>query len=219
MIKNAFFKSWALLIKPMFMNIRFRLSRDQIPHRLPLFDQLPDLCGRDIEKRDFFEIERVAWEVDPGFLLGVVLKVRDQGLWEGWGRSVFLRSRSGHHDKVAKRKEILEFLPCLNLYKGIPSQDEEKGILRSLPKKSDGVDRVRFSKPWEFKVTGRKMRVAWGGQPHHFQSVLRLDDFFCHLMGWNGGRDEDNLLKVECLPNFLCTPEVTQMDGIEGPSE
>ena len=60
MIKNAFFKSWALWIKPMFMNIRFRLSRDQIPRRLPLFDQLPDPCGRDIEKRDFFEIERVA---------------------------------------------------------------------------------------------------------------------------------------------------------------
>jgi hypothetical protein len=35
-------------------------------------------------------------------------------------------------------------------------------------------------------------------------------------MGWNGGRDEDNLLKVECLPNFLCTPEVTQMDGMCG---
>jgi hypothetical protein len=48
---------------------------------------------------------------------------------------------------VAKRKEILEFLPCLNLYKGILSQDEEKGILRSLPKKSDGVDGVRFSRP------------------------------------------------------------------------
>jgi hypothetical protein len=36
-------------------------------------------------------------------------------------------------------------------------------------------------------------------------------------MGWNGGRDEDDLVKVERFSNFLCTPEVTQMDGIEGP--
>jgi len=60
MIKNAFIKSWALPIKPMFCDISLHLGRDQIPHRLPLFDQLPDLCRRDIEKRDFFEIEQVA---------------------------------------------------------------------------------------------------------------------------------------------------------------
>jgi len=35
-------------------------------------------------------------------------------------------------------------------------------------------------------------------------------------MGWNGGRYENDLVKVERLSNFLCTPEVTQMDGIEG---
>jgi hypothetical protein len=48
---------------------------------------------------------------------------------------------------VAKRKEILKFLPHLDLYKGIPSQDEEKGALLSVSKKMDGVDRVRFSRP------------------------------------------------------------------------
>ena len=131
----------------MFFNISLHLGRDQIPHRLPLFDQLPDLCGRDIEKRDFFEIESVAREVDPGLLLGVVSKVLDQGLGEGRGRRVFLRSRPGHHDKVAKRKEILVFLPRFNFNKGVPSKDEENGILLSLPKKSEGVDRVRFSRP------------------------------------------------------------------------
>jgi hypothetical protein len=38
-------------------------------------------------------------------------------------------------------------------------------------------------------------------------------------MGWNGGRDEYDLFKVKGLPNFLCTPEVPQMDGIEGTAE
>ena len=63
------------------------------------------------------------------------------------------------------------------------------------------------------------MGVAGGSQPRHFQPVPRLDHFFCHLMRWNGGSDEDDLLKVESLPNFFCTPEVPQMDGVEGPSE
>jgi len=38
-------------------------------------------------------------------------------------------------------------------------------------------------------------------------------------MGRNGGRDEDDLLQLEGLPNFLRTPEMTQMNGIEGPSK
>jgi len=38
-------------------------------------------------------------------------------------------------------------------------------------------------------------------------------------MGWNGGSDEDDLLKVESLPNFFCTPEVPQMDGVKSSSK
>jgi hypothetical protein len=38
-------------------------------------------------------------------------------------------------------------------------------------------------------------------------------------MGRNGGRDEDDLLELEGLPNFFCTPEMTKMNGIEGPSK
>jgi hypothetical protein len=49
--------------------------------------------------------------------------------------------------------------------------------------------------------------------------MLPLDDFFCHLMRRDGGRDENDLLQPECLPNLLCAPKVTQMDGIEGPAE
>jgi hypothetical protein len=38
-------------------------------------------------------------------------------------------------------------------------------------------------------------------------------------MRGDGGRDEDDLIEVEGLPNFFCTPEMTEMDGVEGPSE
>ena len=38
-------------------------------------------------------------------------------------------------------------------------------------------------------------------------------------MGRNGGRDEDDLIELECLPNFFCTSEMTKMDGIEGTSK
>jgi hypothetical protein len=38
-------------------------------------------------------------------------------------------------------------------------------------------------------------------------------------MGWDGCGDEDHFLEAEGLPNFFRAPEVTQMDGIEGPSE
>jgi hypothetical protein len=38
-------------------------------------------------------------------------------------------------------------------------------------------------------------------------------------MGRDGGRDEDDLLEAKCFSNFFRSPEVTQMDGIEGPPE
>jgi hypothetical protein len=38
-------------------------------------------------------------------------------------------------------------------------------------------------------------------------------------MGRNGGGDEDDLLELEGLPNLFRTPEVAEMDGIEGPSK
>jgi hypothetical protein len=147
MIKNTSSKLRAFSIKPIFLNISLHFGRNQIPHRLPFFNQLSDLRRRDIEKRDFSKKDPVAGEMDPGSLSGVISKVPDQGLWKRWRRNVFLRPWPGHHNKVTKRKEILEVLPGLNLTKGVPAQDEEKGILMSLSKKSDGVDGERSPRP------------------------------------------------------------------------
>jgi hypothetical protein len=38
-------------------------------------------------------------------------------------------------------------------------------------------------------------------------------------MRWNRRWNEDDLLKTKYLPNLLCTPKVTQMNGIEGPAK
>jgi hypothetical protein len=35
----------------------------------------------------------------------------------------------------------------------------------------------------------------------------------------NGGRNENDLLKVKNFPNLFCTAEVTQMNRIESPSK
>jgi|SRR3989304_1162476 len=131
----------------MLLNISLHLGWDQIPHRLPFLNQLSDQRRRDIEKRDFFKIDPVAREVGPSSLSWVISKVWDQGLREGRGRNVFLRPWTGHHDKVTKRKEILKILPCLNLYKSVSAQDEEKNILLSLSKTSKGVDGERSPRP------------------------------------------------------------------------
>jgi len=38
-------------------------------------------------------------------------------------------------------------------------------------------------------------------------------------MGWDRGRNENNLIELKRLPNFFRTPEVTQMDRVEGASK
>jgi len=157
--------------------------------------------------------------MDPSLLSRVELKGRSQSPWELWGQIVFLRSWPGHRNKMAKRKEILKFFPRLYLDKGIPAQDEEEGILTFLPKISDGIYGIRFSRSWEFDITGWKIWVTAGGQPYHFEPVLRLDDPLCPLMRGDGGRDEDDFFEVKCPSNFFSPPEVTQMDGVKGSPE
>jgi hypothetical protein len=82
MKKNTFFKSRGFSIKPVVLNIGLDFSWDQIPHRLPFFNQPSHLGGRNVEKRNFSKIDSVAGVVNPGFLSGGMPKVRDQGLRE-----------------------------------------------------------------------------------------------------------------------------------------
>jgi len=96
--------------------------------------------------------------MDPRLLFRGIPEIWDQCPWQG--KSLFLRPWPGHHNKVAERKETLKLLPRLYLYKGIASKDEEKGILISVTKMSNGFDGVGFSGPRNFQVTGRKIRVA-----------------------------------------------------------
>ena len=46
-----------------------------------------------------------------------------------------------------------------------------------------------------------------------------IDDLPYDFMGRNGCWDEDHSFKPEGLLNLFCSPEMTQVDGIEGPSE
>jgi len=46
-----------------------------------------------------------------------------------------------------------------------------------------------------------------------------LDHLLRYLVRWNGGGNEDDLVKMKCLPNLFSTPKVTQMNGIERPAQ
>ena len=203
----------------MFLNISLHLHRDQVFHRLLFFNQLPNLCGRDIQKGYLFKIEGLTRGMDPSTEFLIIAEGRNQGLRDWRRKRGLLRSRSSHDNKVAKREEVLKILPGLNLHKSIPSQDKEEGILIPFKKIPNSVDGIRFSRPLQLNVGSGEIGVCQGGQSHHLQSVMRLDDFLIYFMRRDSCRDEDHFLKVKSLPNLLCSPEVTQMDGIECPSE
>jgi hypothetical protein len=131
-------------VKSIFLNIGLHLARDQIHHRLPSFDQLPDFCRRDIQNRDLFKVEGMTRSMDPTLDLLVIAENRDQGLWEWRGGKGLLKPGAGHHDEVAKGEEVLKFFPGLDLHECVPSQDEEEDILMPLTEIPDGINRVRF---------------------------------------------------------------------------
>jgi hypothetical protein len=140
-----------MAVKSIFLNIGLHLARDEIPHRLPPFDQLPYLCRRDIQNGDVFKVEGMTRRMDPTLDLLIISENRDQGLWK-WrvgidsyrGGKGLLESGSGHHNEVTKGEEVLKFFPGLNLHKRIPSQDEKEDIRMPLPEIPDRIDRVRF---------------------------------------------------------------------------
>jgi hypothetical protein len=113
----------------------------------------------------------------------------------------------------------LKFHPRLNFFEGISSQNEEKTLRIFFSKESDGIDGVGFSTSGKFNITGGKIGIAGDSQIQHSEPVFGLDDFFCQLMGRDRGSNKDDLIKTEGYPNFFSTPEMTQMDGIESPSE
>ena len=63
------------------------------------------------------------------------------------------------------------------------------------------------------------MGVLLSGEFYHLQPMIGLNDFFCHFMGREGSRYEDHFVKAEGFSNLFCSPEVTEMDGIECPPE
>ena len=151
-----------MAVKSILLYIGLHLARDEIPHRLTPFDQLADLCRRDIQNGDLFKAEGVARGMDPTLDLLVVAENRDQGLWE-WrvgiparpapvpteggaggdsyrGEQGLLKSGAGHHDEVAKGEKVLKFFPGLNLHKCIPPQDEEEGLLIPLAQIPNRID-------------------------------------------------------------------------------
>jgi len=127
--------AWFMAVKSIFLYIGLHLAGDEIPHRPPPFDHLPDFCRRDIKNRDLLKVEGMTRRMDPTLDVLIITENSDQGLWK-WGvgipvrpaggdsyrgRKGLLRSRTGHHNEVAKGEKVLKFLPSLYLHKRIPS--------------------------------------------------------------------------------------------------
>jgi len=51
---------------------------------------------------------------------------------------------------------------------------------------------------------------------HHLEAVVGLNNLSSHFVGRERSWNKDHLLKFERLPNLFGSPEVTQVDGIEG---
>ena len=49
--------------------------------------------------------------------------------------------------------------------------------------------------------------------------MRRIRDPLGFLVGRGRRGDKDHLLKIKKLPDLLCPPEMSQMDGIKGPAE
>ena len=82
---------------------------------------------------------------------------------------------------------------------------------------SDRINGIGFPRPPQFKVRSGEIRIFVNSEFYHFQTVMGLDDLLCHFMRREGCWYKDHFLKAEGLPDLLRSPQVTQMDRIEGP--
>ena len=85
------------------------------------------------------------------------------------------------------------------------------------PEISDRINGIGFPRSPQFIIRSGEIRIFLNSTFYHFQTVMGLNDLFGHFMRREGCWYEDHFLKAERLPDLLRSPQVTQMDGIEGP--
>jgi hypothetical protein len=81
----------------------------------------------------------------------------------------------------------------------------------------DGIDRIGLSGPHQLDIGNGKERICQRGPLQHLQTMRRFNDLFHIFMGRDRRRDEDYLRQTEGFSNFLCPPEMAQVDWIKGP--
>jgi len=74
---------------------------------------------------------------------------------------------------------------------------------------SDRINGIGFPRSPQFKVRSGEIRIFVNSEFYHFQTVMGLDDLLCHFMRREGCWYKDQ--------DLLRSPQVTQMDRIEGP--
>lgn len=151
----------------------------------------------------------------PFSALGIIAEILKKRRWKLTGKRGLLEPRLGHHDKMTEGEKMPEFLPSLNLCKSVRPQDEEERSLLAVPEMADGIDGVRSSRSFEFNIGGKKERVRCGGKPDHLQPVSGVHHLFHCLVRGVGRRDKDCFMETKGFPKVLCSPQVTQMNGIE----
>ncbi len=203
----------------MAMDVGFHIGRDQVSYRFLSLDQIPDLCGRDVQIVDFLKGKRMTGGVNPFLRLRTIQKVLRKRRRESGPGSVLPVPGLGHDDVVAEREKVPKFLPGLNFHEGILSHDEKEISLFLLPEIPDGVNGIGFPSPFELNVRDKKIRISGRGDVNHLEPVSGVDKALPCLVRRVGGRDKDYFLKSEGLPNVFRSPEMTQMDGIEGSSK
>ena len=211
--------SFAFSIKASLSNVSLHPLREEIPDRPSPFNRFPDPGRRDIEKRDFLQIEAVSGHMDPSVGGRIVPENRDQTLRKLENILSLLRTRPGHHDKMAQGEEFLKMPPCPDLEKGVSPEDKEKRAAVNLLEITDRVDGVGLPAPLQFNIRCRKRGIGPYGKPDHIETMRRIRHPRRFLVGRGRRGNEDHLLEIKGLPDLLCPPEMSQMDGIKSPAE
>jgi hypothetical protein len=110
----------------------------------------------------------------------------------------------------------LKILPSFNFHEGISSQDKIQGVPELLTEISDRINGIGFPRSLKLNIRSGEPGILPSGSLHHLEAVVGLNNLFSHLVGRVRSWNKDHFLESKGLSNLFGSPQVTQVNGIEG---
>ena len=150
----------------------------------------------------------------------IVAKGLPSGNWEMLERDVERGGRSPHHDDARELEEPRSITPEMDFAKLVEADEEEERSARLLfAERVERVDGIRHAATIELERRDGERGMVFDGEPEHLEAKRAVRETPSRLMRRVRRWHEEHAVEGQRFADLLGGPEMSGVNGIEGPAE